>query len=626
MRGDSLWATNAFSVMLFRKNRLVKTWDFSNEGQFIHEILVDRAGHVWFCQDGTDSVSTFDLNLSRKKMRVPVQPGSNVIALCEGSAGMYAISNSSRSYLFLKERGSDVFKDISVKPAFPVHEELGLVDIAMHENRVWLASSQGLLRYYNGRLEKIDLGTRYKNHSVKVVHSFDKEHILFGNAFGLFLYNTVTGYILLYDETTGLPSNATTPRGICVASTGQIWVGTSYGVSFSSSPLKSQGKSPAPMVSSIRVNGITAMLTNQLEVPYHSLVSITVSAPIFPEKMMQLEWRVPGSTPEWHVIENDQFDLVEVSEGVMEVEIRARKMGYDYSDFAVVHINVSGPFWQSAYFVIGVILLIALVVWVSVAVTKQNQRKRQQWLEQQIQIHTQELSLRNKELDSFVYSTSHDLSAPLRSILGLITVARMENPPPNQLEYLAKMEQSVHKLQNFIKDVINYSRNLRMPVKREDIDFVPFVNAILADHQFANNFGKIEFEVIDSVKSPVVLDSLRLRIILNNLISNAIKFHWIGRPNEAPKVWIELSRQQNLLRLVVKDNGRGIDSVHMKNLFGMFYRATDNAAGSGLGLYILKEAVTKMGGKVTVQSALGEGTEFTITIPHFESADPPADV
>jgi signal transduction histidine kinase len=64
----------------------------------------------------------------------------------------------------------------------------------------------------------------------------------------------------------------------------------------------------------------------------------------------------------------------------------------------------------------------------------------------------------------------------------------------------------------------------------------------------------------------------------------------------------------------------------MKNLFGMFYRATDNAAGSGLGLYILKEAVTKMGGKVTVQSALGEGTEFTITIPHFESADPPADV
>jgi signal transduction histidine kinase len=247
--------------------------------------------------------------------------------------------------------------------------------------------------------------------------------------------------------------------------------------------------------------------------------------------------------------------------------------------------------------------------------------KRKQELEllvkertKELETANNELKLRNSELDRFVYSASHDLSSPLKSILGLINVARLESPEDKQLQYLNMMEKSVDKLELFISEVIQYSRNARMPLRFETFNFHQLVSSILTDYQYVPNFNKIKIEIVDEVNSDITADGMRLRIILNNLISNAIKFH---RFNEkiVPGIKISISKNIDQYFFSVEDNGRGIQSEYVEKIFEMFFRATEETTGSGLGLYILKETVARLEGRIDVKSQVGLGTVFTVTIP-----------
>lgn len=228
-----------------------------------------------------------------------------------------------------------------------------------------------------------------------------------------------------------------------------------------------------------------------------------------------------------------------------------------------------------------------------------------------------ELKLRNDELDRFVYSASHDLSSPLKSILGLINVAKMENPEAQQLQYLIMMKKSVDKLESFIEEVIQYSRNARLPIKHECFQFKQFALDILLNYQYINDYNKITFEIEDTTGEPITTDGMRLRIILNNLISNAIKFHRTDL-NEKPKVKITRLIESNNDVISVEDNGRGIESEYLDKVFEMFFRGTETMPGSGLGLYILKEIVNKLNGEIRVKSEVGKGTAFVIALPRAE--------
>ena len=240
-------------------------------------------------------------------------------------------------------------------------------------------------------------------------------------------------------------------------------------------------------------------------------------------------------------------------------------------------------------------------------------RKRTRELEKA----NEELKLRNSELDRFVYSASHDLSSPLKSILGLINVAKLENPGADQLKYLNMMQTSVNKLESFIEEVIQYSRNARLSIRYESYQFKNFAADILQSYQYVINYDKISFEVEDNTGKPIITDGMRLKIILNNLISNAIKFH---RIETNPKPIIKIKREANLKNDVisVEDNGRGIESEYTEKVFEMFFRGTEEVPGSGLGLYILKEIVNRLNGEVNLKSEVGKGTTFTITLPRAE--------
>ena len=220
----------------------------------------------------------------------------------------------------------------------------------------------------------------------------------------------------------------------------------------------------------------------------------------------------------------------------------------------------------------------------------------------------------NEELNRFVYSASHDLKAPLASIMGIVQVARMEGEEHEAQHYLSLIEKSVQRLEVFIQNIIDYYKNIRLQDKMAEIEFDSLIRESIAAFDFHQNIPDIRFDVSVHQSTVFVNDEFRMRVILNNLISNAVKYQKKGNRDKQVSVSVEATNGKATIH--VRDNGIGVPSEYVNDIFNMFFRATETASGSGMGLYIVKEAVEKMAGQVSVTSVEGEGTDFTVVVPN----------
>lgn len=222
----------------------------------------------------------------------------------------------------------------------------------------------------------------------------------------------------------------------------------------------------------------------------------------------------------------------------------------------------------------------------------------------------------NSELDSFVYRVSHDLRAPLTSILGLISLMKMETNHEKVGEYIDLQEKSIQKLDLFIKEIMNLSRNSRLGITVSQIDFIGLLDEIFEGLNYTKASEKINRIITISESLSFYTDRQRLSIILNNLISNSLKY---ANPyEESPFVKVNVYEEKDDCIIEVSDNGIGISEVYLPKIFEMFFRATQEFNGSGLGLYIVKETVEKLKGKITVKSKMRQSTTFRVRLPSLK--------
>lgn len=230
-----------------------------------------------------------------------------------------------------------------------------------------------------------------------------------------------------------------------------------------------------------------------------------------------------------------------------------------------------------------------------------------------IREQNEKLAKTNAELDKFVYSASHDLKAPLASVKGLIHLFEKEENQTNQHEYLQMMSKSIAHLERFIADITQYSRNERLAIEPVTINLSETFTEAIEDFNFFPGIDNIKTILNIPENMFVVTDKHRLLIVLNNLYSNAIKYHIPHHPEAfiQVNVWVN----ENILFFQVKDNGMGMNKEVQNRIFDMFFRGSETSSGSGLGLYIVKEVVSKMNGNITVDSKPGEGSTFTVSWP-----------
>lgn len=221
----------------------------------------------------------------------------------------------------------------------------------------------------------------------------------------------------------------------------------------------------------------------------------------------------------------------------------------------------------------------------------------------------------NKELDSFVYSISHNLRAPLMSVLGLLDLARNESNTVVIQQYHEMMKSSVCKLDDTLKEILEYARNARQGLVVGEIDFERMINDNFERMQFMPGYERIQKQIFMEGDGPFYSDQYRLSLILNNLISNAIKYS--DPAKETSLIHISIKLFPDKVSLSFKDNGIGIEQDYIQKVFNMFFRATEKNEGAGLGLYIVKEAVDKLEGTIELDSRIGKGTVFKIDLPNL---------
>jgi|GEM_PF-4930891 len=235
--------------------------------------------------------------------------------------------------------------------------------------------------------------------------------------------------------------------------------------------------------------------------------------------------------------------------------------------------------------------------------------------EEQIKVQNKELTRINAELDRFVYSTSHDIRSPLVSILGLINIARLELKEGDVVDgYLSMIEKSVKKLDKFVQEIIHYSQNARMEVKYEQIDFDTLVQEAFDGLKQVDGFSNIELLIDCKSEDPFFSDRNRLKIALTNLLANAILYQRKSIDDSYVKVTVKA--EENIVSIIVQDNGIGISKEYIDKVFDMFFKATTFSSGSGLGLYVVKESMTILDGDISVVSKQNEGATFTMNIPN----------
>lgn len=223
-----------------------------------------------------------------------------------------------------------------------------------------------------------------------------------------------------------------------------------------------------------------------------------------------------------------------------------------------------------------------------------------------------ELQKTNAELDRFVYSTSHDLRSPLTSILGLVQFIERESKEVDTLEYARMIRESINRLDAFIKNILSYSRNNRSMLESIPVPVTETVNAVINSLRHMPAAEGINFEIDIDEQQSFYSDAQRFTVIIENLVSNAIKFKDPDLTDQYIKVRGYVEEAQ--LQLRVEDNGIGIAAEYHEKIFAMFFRLSSQGAGTGIGLYIVRETVDKLGGKIRVDSVPGQGTMFTLTL------------
>lgn len=217
----------------------------------------------------------------------------------------------------------------------------------------------------------------------------------------------------------------------------------------------------------------------------------------------------------------------------------------------------------------------------------------------------------NSELDRFVYSASHELRTPITSLKGLVNIIKEEDDILTIRNYLNFIDQSLTQQDAIIREIINYSRNKRSDLLVQELLLSELINSAI--HRFDNLSPVVIAYTQELLVDKIESDLIRLKIIFDNLLSNTMKF--IDPDKSCHTVQIRSRLIGKQLEIEIQDNGIGIHTDFREKIFDMFYVTHHPNRGSGLGLYITKETVIKLGGTIKFVSEIGKGTCFTFCIP-----------
>ena len=242
-------------------------------------------------------------------------------------------------------------------------------------------------------------------------------------------------------------------------------------------------------------------------------------------------------------------------------------------------------------------------------------KKYRQHLEDLVKDRTAELEGKNRELETFTYSVSHDLKAPLRGIDGysrLLTEEYSDKLDDEGHRFLNNIRHSTEQMHQLIEDLLTYSRMERKDLRLVEVDIRQLLDELVFEREQEISSGLVEVNIELRIKH-IITDRDCMRQILGNLLDNAIKF---SRENPAPRIDIEGKETPDAWAITVRDNGIGFDSKYRDRIFGIFQRLhrSEDYPGTGIGLALVQKAAQRMKGTIRAEGRVGKGAVFYLEI------------
>ncbi|MDH5476519.1 MAG: ATP-binding protein, partial [Cyclobacteriaceae bacterium] len=225
-----------------------------------------------------------------------------------------------------------------------------------------------------------------------------------------------------------------------------------------------------------------------------------------------------------------------------------------------------------------------------------------------------ELQKTNKELDTFIYRASHDLKSPISRIMGLSSLAKLELPDTVDKEYFNLIELAATDMKNLLAKLTHVHELLNKKITIKSIDVPSLLGSIRESLKHFDQYQDTKYSFNIKNGLSIHSDEDLIRIIISNLMENALIFRK-ETPTEAHHIDIQLYEQDGMIHIIIRDNGIGVLPEYQNDLFNMFYRASDQSKGTGLGLYVVRMAVDLFKGSIHINSKPDEFTEFTILLP-----------
>jgi len=274
---------------------------------------------------------------------------------------------------------------------------------------------------------------------------------------------------------------------------------------------------------------------------------------------------------------------------------------------------------QQFAYMLGLSLVFALVVAILLYRNNQYRRKMNRKLDSLVKVRTSELNDTNiklikskKDLNNFLYKTSHDIRGPIATLMGLTNLTRLENPDENVDFFLRKIDSTAEHLNEIISRLTTISHINTQPLSVEKVNLYDLINKILSQCK-SQNKKKIHFRIKGDPPDFIVTDKILFEYILYNLINNSFSF----TDSRESDPFVELSIwTKNEIYISIKDNGIGVLKGYSDKIFDLFFVASAEHHGAGIGLYQVMLAVERLNGSIELRKNR-KPTEFRVSLPIY---------
>ncbi|MDW3646279.1 MAG: response regulator [Bacteroidia bacterium] len=636
-----IWAGNHNGNLFYKPYKdSLKVLDLGNKGGTIYYLFSDKKDRLWVSQAPNVKpligITRVDTNMRVTEYGPKHGFTNRILVTREGNDGnIYLAGIGRESYLYKYIEAEDRFENLSLPLNFRADYDFEIHDLAITKSgTIWMASTYGLLKQEKGKIEKLPMKDLPEKYEIRAIALGPNEDLwLSSEKYGVIHYDQ--DRLSFFDESSGLPDEIMQYRGLIFGPNGYLWAANNEGLNPSQSPHPHPQKSPIPYIT-IENSGqqsFAELLKEAFEINLKDSLTLTFHSTSYPAYEVEYQHRIIGHHEEWSIPSMKAgLNIRKLHTGNYTLQLRARKPGgYEWSDIRNMEFSVI-PMWYARPSA-GILyaFLLGLLVFVAIRISSQRSRKNQLYLESLVKERTDKLkheSLRaeaaNKAKSRFLANMSHEIRTPMNGVMGMADLLSDTRLTDEQNDYVDTIRSSSDSLLSIINDILDFSK---IESGKLDIEMHPF-NLRLCVEEVLEMLGtkanqkelELVYLIADGVPRYIEGDKIRVRQILVNLVSNAIKFTQKG------EILIQINKQEDAaedqtffdLAFSVKDTGIGIPPEKQEKLFEAFTQAdastTRKFGGTGLGLAISQKLSQLMGGDISVHSIPGEGATFTFSI------------